>query len=212
MWLIVIACAFIHIISIKTGPKWLFFLTKPLPIVAMIGMLLLSPSNHLPYTQWIIAGLSISLIGDLVMMHPKDKFILGIKLFCLALICYALGFINMAAWHFTPWLPFAVFGVGLCAYFFFKPDLGKEKWSVASYIFVLMAMLWMSLEYYASGKTQSSAFAVLGSFVFTLSGAVLAFERFGGTSIFSRQVVMTTYYSAQYLITMSVFAIVIRFL
>ncbi len=68
------------------------------------------------------------------------------------------------------------------------------------------------MEYYASGKTQSSAFAVLGSFVFTLSGAVLAFERFGGTSIFSRQVVMTTYYSAQYLITMSVFAIVIRFL
>lgn len=127
MWLIVIACAFIHIISIKTGPKWLFFLTKPLPIVAMIGMLLLSPSNHLPYTQWIIAGLSISLIGDLVMMHPKDKFILGIKLFCLALICYALGFINMAAWHFTPWLPFAVFGVGSALISSLNPIWGKRN-------------------------------------------------------------------------------------
>ncbi|WP_404974048.1 lysoplasmalogenase [Vibrio campbellii] len=212
MWLIVVACALIHIISIKTGPKWLFFLTKPLPITAMIGMLMLSPASHLPYTQWIIAGLSLSLMGDLILMHPKDKFVAGIKLFCLAQISYALGFINMAAWHFTPWIPFAVFGAGLCAYFFFKPDLGKEKWSVASYIFVLMTMLWMALEYYASGQTQSSAFAVLGSFIFTMSGVVLAFERFGSTSVFSRQVVMTTYYSAQFLITMSVFAIVIRFL
>ncbi|EKO3829602.1 lysoplasmalogenase [Vibrio harveyi] len=212
MWLIVIACALIHIISIKTGPKWLFFLTKPLPLIAMIGMLLMSPASHLPYTKWVISGLSLSLIGDLIMMHPKDKFVFGIKLFCLAQISYALGFINMAAWHFTPWLPFAVFGAGLCAYSFFKPDLGKEKWFVASYIFVLMTMLWMAMEYYASGKTQSSAFAVLGSFIFTMSGVVLAFERFGSTSIFSRQVVMTTYYSAQFLITMSVFAIVIRFL
>ncbi|MEF1245348.1 lysoplasmalogenase [Vibrio campbellii] len=176
MWLIVVACALIHIISIKTGPKWLFFLTKPLPITAMIGMLMLSPASHLPYTQWIIGGLSLSLMGDLILMHPKDKFVAGIKLFCLAQISYALGFINMAAWHFTPWIPFAVFGAGLC------------------------------------GQTQSSAFAVLGSFIFTMSGVVLAFERFGSTSVFSRQVVMTTYYSAQFLITMSVFAIVIRFL
>ncbi|OHY96595.1 hypothetical protein BI375_03500 [Vibrio rotiferianus] len=212
MWLIIIASAFIHIISIKTGPKWLFFATKPIPIIAMIGMLLLSPAIQLPYAKWIISGLSLSLIGDLVMMYPKDSFTQGIKFFCAALTCYALGFIQIAAWHFTPWLPFAVLGFGICAYLFFKPDLGKEKWSVASYIIVLMTMLWMSMEYYAAGKTQSSAFAVLGSVIFTMSGIVIAFERFGSTSTFSRQVAMATYYSAQLLITMSVSAIVIRFL
>ncbi|EDP60763.1 lysoplasmalogenase [Vibrio sp. AND4] len=212
MWLIVLACAFMHVISIKTGPKWLFFLTKPLPIATMIGMLLLSPASHLPYTEWIICGLLLSLMGNLILMQQKDQFVPAIKLFCLAQICYSLAFINMAGWHFTPWFPFVVFGVGLCVYIFFKPNLGKEKWPVASYIFFLMSMLWMALEYYASGKTQSSAFAVLGSFIFTMSGVVLAFERFGNTSIFSRQVVMTTYYSAQFLITMSVFAIVIRFI
>ncbi|NMU47235.1 lysoplasmalogenase, partial [Vibrio parahaemolyticus] len=59
--------------------------------------------------------------------------------------------------------------------------------------------------------TQSSSFAVLGSFIFIISGFVLAFERFGGRSIFSRQVVMVNYYSAQTLMVMSVVAIVVRY-
>ncbi len=75
-----------------------------------------------------------------------------------------------------------------------------------------MTMCWAAIEYYLSGKTQSSSFAVLGSFIFIVSGTVLAFERFGGgRSVFSRQVVMVTYYSAQTLMVMSVVAIVVRY-
>uniref|UniRef100_UPI0004F2E9DD lysoplasmalogenase n=1 Tax=Vibrio parahaemolyticus TaxID=670 RepID=UPI0004F2E9DD len=112
---------------------------------------------------------------------------------------------------FTPWLPIALFGLGICFYWLFRPDLGKERIPVAIYILVLMTMCWMAIEYYLSGKTQSSSFAVLGSFIFNISGTVLAFERFGGYSVFSRQVVMVTYYSAQTLMAMSVIAIVIRY-
>ncbi|EIV8502654.1 lysoplasmalogenase [Vibrio parahaemolyticus] len=211
MWLVVVVLAFIHIISVRKGPQWLFYVSKPLPVLVMIGILLNSPASQLPYTQWILVGLSLSLLGDLLLMLPRDKFIIGLSLFCSAHLSYSYGFTLMSAWHFTPWLPIALFGLGICFYWLFRPDLGKERIPVASYILVLMTMCWMAIEYYLSGKTQSSSFAVLGSFIFIISGTVLAFERFGGYSVFSRQVVMVTYYSAQTLMAMSVIAIVIRY-
>ena len=209
MWLVVIVLAFIHIISIRKGAKWLFYVSKPLPVFCMLGILIQSSAYHILYTNWILIGLSLSLLGDLLLMLPRDKFITGLVIFCFAHLSYSYGFAVMSAWHFTPWLPITLFGLGVCFYWLFQPNLGKEKRPVATYILVLMCMCWASIEYYLSGKTQSSSFAVFGSCIFIISGIVLAFERFGGRSIFSRQVVMVTYYSAQTLMTMSVIAIVV---
>jgi uncharacterized membrane protein YhhN len=210
MWLVVVVLAFLHVISIRNGPKWLFYLSKPLPIVLMIGILLTSEATYLPYTQWILFGLCLSLIGDVLLMLPRDQFQLGLVAFCLAYLSYCFSFTLISAWHLTPWLPFAVFGLGGCIYWFFRPKLGKEKIPVAIYILVLMSMSWTATEYYLSGQTQSSSFAVLGCLIFIVSGMVLGFGRFDEQSVFSRQVVMVTYYSAQTLITLSVIAIVIR--
>ncbi|MCE3220848.1 lysoplasmalogenase [Vibrio diabolicus] len=211
MWLVVVVLAFIHIISIRKGSKWLFYVSKPLPVLCMLGILIQSPAYPMLYAHWILIGLSLSLLGDVLLMLPRDKFITGLVLFCSAHLSYSYGFAIMSAWHFTPWLPITLFGLGVCFYWLFRPDLGQEKLPVASYILILMTMCWAAIEYYLSGKTQSSSFAVLGSFIFIVSGTVLAFERFGGRSVFSRQVVMVTYYSAQTLMVMSVVAIVVRY-
>ncbi|UYI49606.1 lysoplasmalogenase [Vibrio natriegens] len=210
MWLVVVVLASLHIISIRNGPKWLFYVSKPLPLLLMIGILITSEATHLPYTQWILLGLSLSLFGDILLMLHRNKSLLGFSAFYLAHLSYCFSFALISAWHITPWLPVATFGLGGCIYMFFRPSLGKQKLPVAIYILVLMAMSWMALEYYLSGQTQSSSFAILGCLLFVISGMVLAFGRFDGQSIFSRQVVMVTYYSAQTLITMSVIAIVIR--
>ncbi|MDW3643053.1 lysoplasmalogenase family protein, partial [Vibrio sp. 1291-1] len=100
MWLVVVVLAFIHIISVRKGPKWLFYVSKPLPVLVMIGILLNSPASQLPYTQWILVGLSLSLLGDLLLMLPRDKFIIGLSLFCSAHLSYSYGFSLMSAWHF----------------------------------------------------------------------------------------------------------------
>ncbi|WMN90166.1 lysoplasmalogenase [Vibrio parahaemolyticus] len=210
MWLVVVVLASLHIMSIRNGPKWLFYVSKPLPLLLMIGILITSEATHLPYTQWILLGLSLSLFGDILLMLHRNKSLLGFSAFCLAHLSYCFSFALISAWHITPWLPVATFGLGGCIYMFFRPSLGKQNLPVAIYILVLMAMSWMALEYYLSGQTQSSSFAILGCLLFVISGMVLAFGRFDGQSIFSRQVVMVTYYSAQTLITMSVIAIVIR--
>ncbi|MGP8306831.1 lysoplasmalogenase [Vibrio sp. YIC-376] len=210
MWLVVAVLAALHVVSIRNGPKWLFYLSKPLPVLLMIGILFSSEATHLPYAQWILFGLCLSLIGDILLMLPRDKFLLGLIAFCLAHLSYCFSFALISAWHLTPWLPVAVFGLGGCIYWLFSPSLGNEKLPVAIYILVLMAMCWTALEYYLSGQTQSSSFAVLGCLIFIISGTVLGFGRFDEQSLFSRQVVMVTYYSAQTLITLSVIAIVIR--
>lgn len=75
MWLVVVVLAFIHIISIRKGPKWVFYVSKPLPVLCMLGILIQSPAYHMPYTHWILVGLSLSLLGDLLLMLPRGKFI-----------------------------------------------------------------------------------------------------------------------------------------
>ncbi len=101
MWLVVVVLAFIHIISIRKGPKWVFYVSKPLPVLCMLGILIQSPAYHMPYTHWILVGLSLSLLGDLLLMLPRDKFITGLVLFCSAHLSYSYGFTIMSAWHFT---------------------------------------------------------------------------------------------------------------
>ncbi|WP_319534194.1 lysoplasmalogenase [uncultured Vibrio sp.] len=210
MWLVVAVLASLHIISIRYGPKWLFYISKPLPLLLMITILITSEATHLAYTRWILSGLSLSLFGDVLLMLPRNKSLLGFSAFCLAHLSYCFSFALISAWHITPWLPVAVFGLGGCIYLFLRPGMGNQKLAVAIYIVVVMAMSWMALEYYFSGQTQSSSFAILGCLLFVISGMVLGFGRVDGQSVFSRQVVMVTYYSAQTLITMSVIAIVIR--
>lgn len=99
MWLVVVVLAFIHIISIRKGSKWLFYVSKPLPVLCMLGILIQSPAYPMPYAHWILIGLSLSLLGDVLLMLPRDKFITGLVLFCSAHLSYSYGFAIMSAWH-----------------------------------------------------------------------------------------------------------------
>ncbi|MDF2154833.1 lysoplasmalogenase [Vibrio sp. CAU 1672] len=211
MWLAIPLFAVLHVVCIRTGPFWLRNTTKVIPIVLMIVTLTLSDSFQLLYAKGIVLGLVFSLIGDLFFIHSGEKLTAGIIAFTIAQICYGYSFGLISAWHFTFWIPLLLFGLGLCAYFFFKPDLKHYRLLIATYIIILMSTFWMALEYYTSGKTQSSALAVIGCFKFVTSGIIFAFQHFSSSSVFTNQVVMVTYYSAQILITLSVLAIVTRY-
>lgn len=69
--------------------------------------------------------------------------------------------------------------------------------ALAAYSLVLASMLWRGL---ARGGT-----VCWGALLFTLSDSVLAWDTFVQPLPHARQVVMTTYYAAQLLITLSAF-------
>ncbi|MCW8335189.1 lysoplasmalogenase [Vibrio paucivorans] len=210
MWLLITLIAAIHIVSINNGPRWLFYLSKPLPILLMIGSLVFKGPELPTYVYFVISGLTLSALGDVFLMHPKDKFIQGLSSFLLAHIAYFVAFHQQLDGAVTIWVLGLLVSLGVIVYLLLLPNLGEMKLPVAAYVTVILAMTWAAIEYRLTGSTPSSATALVGACLFMLSDLVLAIDRFRSSSRFSQHVIMVTYYTAQLLITMSAYALIER--
>uniref|UniRef100_UPI0016AEAC05 lysoplasmalogenase family protein n=1 Tax=Escherichia coli TaxID=562 RepID=UPI0016AEAC05 len=88
MWLLIIALCVVQLITIDRSPRWMFYLAKPTPILLMALSIVITPNSLSDFAWWIVAGLLLSALGDILLMHPKDKFGSGLLAFLLAHIAY----------------------------------------------------------------------------------------------------------------------------
>ncbi|MGL4828445.1 MAG: lysoplasmalogenase [Vibrio sp.] len=203
MWLLIIALCAVQLIAIDRGPRWIFYFSKPTPILLMALTIAVCPSPLSEFAGWVITGLLLSAIGDILLMHPKDKFVSGLLVFLFAHLAYTLGFATTIT-ELT-WWPIAIWSaLGVIAFLLLLPNLGKMAFPVAGYIVVIVLMTCAATEYWLGYNNNASRLALMGATMFMLSDLVLAIDRFRSSSQFSRHVVMFTYYSAQALLTLSV--------
>ncbi|ENM5873848.1 lysoplasmalogenase [Vibrio mimicus] len=203
MWLLIVAFCVVQLITIDRGPRWLFYLSKPTPILLMALTIIASTDPMPVFAWWIVAGLLLSALGDILLMHPKDKFVPGLLVFLLAHISYTIGF-GTTITAFTWWPPAIWSAMGILAFLLLLPNLGRIALPVAGYIAVIVLMASAATEYWLGYNSHASRLALMGAAMFILSDLVLAIDRFRSSSQFSRHVVMFTYYSAQSLLTLSV--------
>lgn len=152
----------------------------------------------------IVVGLAFSMLGDIFLMLPSDRFIPGLLSFLTAHLCYIAAFTVGRGFGFTLWLAvaFALLGVGLLRMLW--SGLGEMKVPVMGYILVILTMGWQAWErYFAVGGLPTLA-AGIGALLFAGSDSVLAWMRFRQHFHSARLIVMITYYTAQLLIALSV--------
>jgi uncharacterized membrane protein YhhN len=179
------------------GPCWLVYLCKPLattliPLVALIAPAPTAP----PYQIAIGLGLGFSLLGDVWLMWPSDRFVAGLVSFLLAHLCYGVAFVTRGWETLSPvWLiPYALYGVGILQVL--SPRLGRLRLAVVVYMGVILTMAWLA--------TGAQALAAVGAALFVVSDSVLAYEKFVRAWRPARWVVLSTYWAAQWLIAVSV--------
>src|SRR5256885_17204381 len=87
------ASAVLTILASYQNRRLTLYLFKPLTIVFIILIALQSkhPTSGF-YRYAIIAGLCLSLVGDLFLMLPSDRFIQGLVSFLVAHLCYIAAF------------------------------------------------------------------------------------------------------------------------
>ncbi len=154
------------------------------------------------YIIWVMIGLLFSVCGDIFLMLPSDKFLQGLTSFLIAHICYIIAFTNGLQDSAIDWqviVPLGLFGIFY--YSFLYPSLKKEanlllQIGVMMYIAIICFMFTQS---YSTG----SQWAIIGSFSFLVSDAILAYDRFHKRFQTAHYYVMITYYAAQYLIALS---------
>lgn len=186
------------------GPDYLIYIFKPLTMVLIILIALLA--RHPPSRKYkiaIIAGLIFSMIGDFFLMLPVDMFIVGVASFLIAQVIYTYAFRTGRAFRFRflAVLPFLIYGV--LVFWFLQPMLNGMLIPVTAYIVVIMVMAWQAWDQWDDVRMRWALLAFIGAVLFVISDTILAFNKFGEPFLAARALTLSTYFSAQWLISNS---------
>lgn len=180
------------------------YLFKPLTLVFIISIALFQKNPVSPfYRQAIIAGLIFSLAGDIFLMLPEDRFIPGLISFLCAHVFYIAAFIveSDRALSFWTLIPFVIYGYLVMRLVW--PHLGKMRMAVLLYLLVILSMGWAAAGRRLLTEQEGSLLAFAGAILFIWSDSLLAVDKFKGRFRSAQLLILTTYFTAQWLIALS---------
>jgi uncharacterized membrane protein YhhN len=194
------------------GPwHWLHYIGKPLTTLLILWLALSAQmAVDARYRRAVLAGLVLSLIGDVFLMLPGDHFVPGLVAFLLAHVCYIAAFApgSNGKARAMGFVVVAVIAGGNLAGLLPRVDEAL-KIPVLAYVVVLATMAAFALAgtwtpAIAQALTRSARLAAIGAVLFMVSDSLLAWDRFAGGVPAPALLVLGTYYAAQWCIARSV--------
>jgi len=177
---------------------------KPLTLILIILIAILLPAIETRYQIFIIAGLFFSIFGDTFLIFPDKYFKYGLIAFLIGHICYIIAFTVSTGFHFTLWIFLPIVILVILYLRIIIPHSGKMKIPIIIYIIVIMIMVLMAIERFNSLPTNGTLIAAIGAVLFMISDATLALNKFRKPFFSAEIIILTTYFTAQWLLAMSV--------
>ena len=206
--LVVFISAGLTIIGYYLRPphRILIYIFKPLATI-LVFVIAGLPDGFLgdPYAFAICIGLAFSLIGDILLMLPKRRFLTALVSFLITHICYALAFLAGAPAPGFPiiLLPSVMIGAGILAYLWPALSAGMKA-AVGVYVAVIVIMVSLAAGRAFAFPSIGTVAAALGAILFLASDAVLAVNRFRRPFYWAQAVILGTYFAGQWLIALSI--------
>ena len=192
------------IFGVESRRPRLVYAVKPLTMALILANAWLSrTSAGNEYSTGVLAGLAVSLVGDIFLMLPGDRFTPGLIAFVVAHLAYIYAFSTRLAG--PPSLLSAVPLILLVAIAGnpVAPTPPRDRVPVWLYTVVITFMVWMSFNVWLQSATDESARALAGAGLFFASDATLAFRRFRRDFRGAHTLVLATYFTGQLLISTS---------
>ncbi|HEY3191120.1 MAG TPA: lysoplasmalogenase [Solirubrobacteraceae bacterium] len=189
-----------HIAARYAGVRTLAGVLKPLPILLLA--LVVATSGGGAYRWLVVAGLVLSMVGDVLLLFPT-RFVAGLASFLTAHLVYIAAFSLGAGAYLLVLVPFVVMAAAMLAVLWQR--LGADRGPVLAYITIIAVMGWRAAARALSSAIPepSGTLGLVGALLFMTSDSVLAVNRFAYPFAAADLVVMTTYYAAQVLIAWS---------
>ena len=174
---------------------------KPIPIVFLLILLILaqirSNNIHDTTTIYIIIGLILGLLGDILLLRER-WFLIGLFAFLSGHLLY------MIAWwpqHIQmPWHYFFFYTIGFFYWINLIIQLRKKKrtkYIIPSLLYALIISSMFLLAANFEFNNQQFHYFIIGAFLFCVSDAILGWEKFIQSFPFAHIFILTTYYGAQ---------------
>lgn len=207
-----VALSIIVIVSGWAQLTWTYYLTKPMVLLMLFFFYRIQTGNvqNKSFRNFILAGFLLSAAGDTVLMftdHGQVYLLTGLVLFLLAHGSYILGFLNDILKN-RPWnqhwgqLAFSTLLVVYGAEFYIinRFSFGEMSLPVMIYCIGITAMGVTAAMRDRTHNFGAYLMVCVGSVFFMISDSLLATQLFITPYPFSGQLILGTYFLAQYLI------------
>jgi uncharacterized membrane protein YhhN len=197
--------AALHIRAEYAGPRWQVYLFKPLTTTLLLLFAALGPGVQGPgYRLAILVGLACSLLGDIMLMLPRDRFVAGLASFLVAHLAYIVAFQTGMPIASGPLLLLPLLAAAAVLLRLLWPGLGAMRGPVVLYTLTILVMVWRAWARSRAMPESGALLAAAGAALFMLSDSLLALNRFHRPFRLAQAAIMTTYVAAQLLIALSV--------
>jgi uncharacterized membrane protein YhhN len=198
--------ALVFILAGRLGDYyWIRMITKPIPVLCLALWAYGLPQKD-SYRRWLIIGLLLCMLGDILLEASAETFLFGLIAFLLGHVAYIIMFTRDSRKLF-PWRAVFVYGYGVLifAFLYTQGDLGDMTVPVVFYVLVIMTMVWRAASRVGvAGIGRFSAhIGLIGALLFAFSDSVLAINRFAVDLPLSGYIVIITYWLGQMAIAMS---------
>jgi uncharacterized membrane protein YhhN len=178
---------------------WMNLVFKPLATVLLIVLAWPRGLETPQLRRWVLAGLVLSLGGDVALLWPRQGFLPGLICFLLAHLCYLAAFTRVRPLAARR-LPFLFYGVVAAAVLTaLWPGVPQAlRWPVLAYVLCLGAMAAQTAVLWRCTPDDAAARRLaLGGALFLVSDALLATNRFMQPLPMSSLWILAPYWAAQ---------------
>ena len=202
--LAVLGSALLSIVGDRPNNRMLHYIFKPATMLLLIGYVMIQglPDNAFAYAM--LVGLLFSLMGDVFLMLPKERFIEGLASFLVAHIAYIVAFCQLFDWQLTWWWALSLVTFAVLFYSLLAKHLGALKIPVIIYISVIITMVWLAGELFWQSSSYLNLTLLIGAAVFACSDSFLAWNKFKKPFKGAQWVILLTYFFAQWMLSQAI--------
>jgi len=189
--------------AIRSGDRILEVVSKAAASASFVALGLLRWAGDGSIGGWIVAGLALCAVGDLLLLGSGRSFDLGLLSFLLGHCAYIGAFATAlppSAWWRPAVVPLVLAAAGALRWLW--PHLGRRRLPVVAYIVAISVMVWGAVAVVRAGAFPATAAA--GAFLFYLSDLAVARHRFVKPEFLNRGIGLPLYFAGQVLIAMSI--------
>ncbi len=188
--------------AVLRSNKRIEYVAKPGVLILLIGVALALDPKYSSMRAWFVAALVLSLIGDIFLMLPSDRFVPGLSAFLLAHVAYSVGFLIDSPGSPAPIIT-TLLVVAFSANSWRRLAAGMKAGGQSAYLPPVTAYVVVIGVMGAAALASGNLVAVAGALLFVLSDSIIGETRFVGERSWGPMAVITTYHLGQALLVLS---------
>ncbi len=201
-FLAVLFSGWLYVDASYRGPQWQRWLFKPVTLLLMVGWAwqapVLKPTDYL-----IIAGLLATLIGDALLLLPRQQMLYALGAFFLSHLLYTICFAASMTMTFYWPIPLTLLIIGAVTIATIWNRLETLRSPVCTLIGMTLVMTWLATEQYLFRPTDDSFTLMVGASLLLLANIVWFVSHYRRRFRADSAIVAACYFAGHFMIVRS---------